>query len=193
LDYIFLDFENLAVQTIPDHIGIEKVFIFAGEKQNKVSLDIAESMQKLGSKAKLIRIKGTGHNALDFHIAYYIGKSAEIDPKGTFKIVSKDKGFDPLVKHLIAEGINCQRIETLATKLVSKKNMQEIILDLGAHFKDKSDKARPKKLAKLKAYIKNRIKEEDAIVEMATEGLISNGIIEVNAGKIKYGEGLGKI
>ena len=85
LDYIFLDFENLPVQTIPDHSGIERVFLFAGEKQKKVTLDVAESMQKLGSKAKLIKIKGSGNNALDFHIAYYIGKYAEIYSKTTFK------------------------------------------------------------------------------------------------------------
>ena len=186
MDYIFLDFENLAAQAIPDHSGIEKVFIFAGEKQTKVSLDVAESMQKLGPNAKLIRIKGTGNNALDFHIAYYIGKYAEIDPKGIFKIVSKDKGFDPLVKHLISEGISCQRIETLATKLISKKNLQEWISDHAEHFKNLSDKARPKKLEKLKAYIKNRIREEEAVVEKVIEGLLGAGGIEISAGKVKY-------
>jgi hypothetical protein len=186
LDYIFLDFENLAVQSIPDHSGIERVFIFAGEKQNKVSFDVAESMQKLGAKAKLIRIKGSGNNALDFHIAYYIGKYSEIDSKGTFKIISKDKGFDPLVKHLLSEGINCQRIETLATKLVIKKNLQERISELGSHIRNLSEKARPKKLAKLKAYIKNKTKEEDAVIEMVIEGLVSGGEIEINVGKIRY-------
>lgn len=186
MDYIFLDFENLPLQAIPDHSGIEKVFIFAGEKQTKVSLDVAESMRKLGAKAELIRMKGNGNNALDFHIAYYIGKYAEKDPKGSFKIVSKDKGFDPLVKHLESEGVDCRRIETLATKQVSKGDLQELIAGHGEHFKNLSDKARPKKLAKLKAYIKNRIREEEAIVEKVIEGLEATGGIEIIAGKVKY-------
>jgi hypothetical protein len=186
LEYIFLDFENVALQAIPEHADIQKVFLFVGEKQTKVSIEIAESMQRLGQKAELIRINGSGNNALDFHIAYYIGKYSEIDPNGKFRIVSKDKGFDPLVSHLNFKKIDCARIETLATKVISKKNLKEMISELGTHFHELSEKARPKKENKMKAYIKNRIKQEDAIVNEAFEKLISDGQIEVIGGKIKY-------
>jgi hypothetical protein len=186
LEYIFLDFENVAFQAIPEHADIQKVFLFVGEKQTKVSLEIAESMQRLGPKAELIRIKGSGNNALDFHIAFYIGKYSEIHPHGRFRIVSKDKGFDPLVAHLNARKIDCARVETLATKAISKSDLNEMISGLGAHFNALSEKARPKKESKLKAYIKNRIKQEDAIVNDAFEKLVSDGHIEVLGGKIKY-------
>lgn len=81
----------------------------------------------------MIRIKGPGKDALDFRIAYYIGKFAEKDPKGMFKIVSKDKGFDPLVEHLRSEKIDCVRIETLATKVISKSGLMETIAEHGIH------------------------------------------------------------
>lgn len=186
MDYIFIDYENIAPRAIPDHAGIKMVFIFAGEKQKGVSFDVAESMQKLGAKAKLVRMIGSGQNALDFHIAYYIGKYSEIDPKGTFKIVSKDKGFDPLVKHLTAAKIDCSRIDMLATKLISKVGLQELVLEIGAHIKGLSEKARPKKSGKLKAYIKHRTHEEDAVVESIFEKLVFEKQFEVFGGKIKY-------
>lgn len=187
MEYIFIDFENLPVQGIPDHGGIQKVFLFAGEKQTKVSLDIAESMQKLGPKAKLIRMKGSGNNALDFHIAFYLGKHSETDPKASFRIVSKDKGFDPLVAHLVFQGIDCARIENLATKPLSKKDLQELIAGVGAHLLGLSEKTRPKKVGKLKAYIKNHEREEDAVVDQVFDGLVADGVIQAEGGKVKYG------
>ena len=47
-----------------------------------------------------VKISGTGPNALDFHIAFYIGQFAEKDPGANFYIVSQDAGFDPLLNHL---------------------------------------------------------------------------------------------
>jgi len=46
---------------------------------------------------------------LDFHIAFYIGQLAERDPDAYFHIISKDTGFDPLIKHLKGRGILAQR------------------------------------------------------------------------------------
>src|SRR5688572_13067392 len=135
MDYIFIDYENIAPRAIPDHSDIRMVFIFSGDKQKDVSFDVAESMQKLGDRAKLVRMVGSGKNALDFHIAYYIGKYAEIDPEGSFKIVSKDKGFDPLVKHLVSGKIDCARIETLAVKKMTQAGLQELIAEMGTHLK----------------------------------------------------------
>lgn len=71
-------------------------------------------MQELGKDAKYIKISGNGPNALDFHIAYYIGELASKDPKACFHIISKDTGFDPLVSHLKTRNIKVQRERDLA-------------------------------------------------------------------------------
>jgi hypothetical protein len=131
-------------------------------------------------------MNGSGKNALDFHIAYYVGKYAEIDPKGTFRIISKDKGFDPLIEHLRAADIDCSRIENLSTKIISKTDLQGMIDALGPHFREMNGKARPKKAAKLKAYIKNRYREEDALVDEVFAGLASAGLFVLDGTKIKY-------
>ena len=57
-------------------------------------------MQRLGENAEYVKMGGNGSNALDFHIAFYIGQLAERGPNAYFHIISKDSGFDPLIKHL---------------------------------------------------------------------------------------------
>jgi hypothetical protein len=52
-------------------------------------------MQRLGEHARYVRIGGTGRNALDFHLAFYLGELVQRDPGGVFRVVSKDGGFDP--------------------------------------------------------------------------------------------------
>jgi hypothetical protein len=186
LEYIFIDCENVALKSIPDHDRICMLFLFVGEKQKNVPIEIAESMGKLGPKAEFVRMHGAGKNALDFHIAYYLGKCAEIDPKGIFRIVSKDTGFDPLVKHLQAAEIDCSRVENLSTKVISRTDLQGMIAELGTHLREKSVKARPKKAGKLKAYIQNRYREEAALVDEVFAGLASAGLFVLDGTKIKY-------
>lgn len=63
----------------------------------------------MGERAQYIQIAGSGPNALDFHIAFYIGEIAAKDPAASFRVISKDTGFDPLLKHLRARGISATR------------------------------------------------------------------------------------
>ena len=87
--------------------------MFVGETQAKIPFDLADSMQLLGNNARYVKITGTGQNALDFHIAYYIGQLAAKEPDASFSIISKDKGFDPLVRHLTAKKIHIHRHKDL--------------------------------------------------------------------------------
>ena len=63
-------------------------------------LSLAAALQTLGSSAEYVTLETTGANALDFHIAYYIGVLSSQDPSAFFHVISKDTGFDPLIKHL---------------------------------------------------------------------------------------------
>ena len=112
---ILIDFENVQPKDLAQLRGRPfKTKVFCGANQTKVPFDLAAELQPLGPDAEYIRIQGTGPNALDFHIAYYIGRlSAEL-PGATFHIVSKDKGFDPLIKHLKTQDITCNRLSSLS-------------------------------------------------------------------------------
>jgi hypothetical protein len=115
VNYVLIDFENVQpknLEILSKHPF--KIYVFVGANQAKVSFDLAAAMQALGSNAQYIKISGNGPNALDFHIAFYIGELAAHDPKGCFHIISKDKGFDPLVTHLKTRQIKVERSVDLA-------------------------------------------------------------------------------
>ena len=107
---VLIDYENVQPKNLSllnqEHF---LVLVFLGEHQTKVSFELAKMLQPLGNKADYIRIDGNGTNALDFHIAFYIGKLFKEYPNSFFHIISKDKGFDPLIRHLKSQKILCAR------------------------------------------------------------------------------------
>ena len=115
MNYVLIDFENVQpknLEILESHPF--KVFVFVGENQTKVPYELAAAIQTLGANAKYIKISGNGQNALDFHIAYYVGDLAAKDPEANFHIITRDTGFDPLIKHLKGRNIRIQRARDLA-------------------------------------------------------------------------------
>lgn len=114
-NYVLIDFENVQPKNLEILSGHPfKVFVFVGANQMKLSFDLVEAMQLLGSDARYVKMAGNGQNALDFHIAYYVGELAAKDPQAQFHIISKDRGFDPLIRHLSDRKIRVQRERDLA-------------------------------------------------------------------------------
>ena len=114
-NYILIDLENIQPETLvvlePEQFH---VIVFVGASQSKIAFDTAMALQKKGEKAEYVKVSGTGHNALDFHIAFYLGQLAAADPKAFFHILSKDTGFDPLLQHLKARKIFVGRVSDLS-------------------------------------------------------------------------------
>ena len=136
-NYILIDFENVQPRNLEllQKYPFE-VYVFIGENQAKIPYDLAEAMQAMGEKARYIKISGNGPNALDFHIAFYIGQLACEDPEGYFHIISKDQGFDPLIRHLRNQKIKALREKDLAeipllriSNAVSTDEKLELIVD----------------------------------------------------------------
>ena len=113
-NYVLIDFENVT----PDNLDLLdqewiRVFLFVGKNQTKLPFPIVKAIQKLGSRAEYVEMTGTGHNALDFHIAFYIGRISVTDKDAYFHIVSNDTGFDPLITHLKQEHIFTDRVSKI--------------------------------------------------------------------------------
>ncbi|MCP4290118.1 MAG: hypothetical protein GY792_37890 [Gammaproteobacteria bacterium] len=109
-----MDYENVQPKNLaPLNDHQFKVLVFVGSNQNKIPLDLASSLQALWSNAEYVQIGGNGPNALDFHIAFYIGQLAERDPNSYFHIISKDTGFYPLIKHMKSKKVYAQREKDL--------------------------------------------------------------------------------
>lgn len=107
---ILVDFENVQ----PTDIGLLKdgpfkVKIFLGSNQAKVPVSLASALQSLGANAEYVILESAGKNALDFHIAYYLGVLSGEDKLAHFHIISKDTGFDPLIKYLKGRKISVCR------------------------------------------------------------------------------------
>jgi hypothetical protein len=100
-NYVLIDYENVQVKSLALlKDGQFRVRVFLGPNNTKLPVELVLAMQELGDRAEYIVLETPGANALDFHIAYYLGVLASSDPLGFFHIISKDTGFDPLIKHL---------------------------------------------------------------------------------------------
>ena len=96
-NFVLIDSENVK----PDYIEKLKqehfrVIIFVGANLKRLEFPIVNAVQSLGSNGSYVQISNHGPSALDFHIAYYIGRLSAAHPDAYFHIISKDKGFDPL-------------------------------------------------------------------------------------------------
>ncbi len=109
-NYVLVDYENVKVAHI-DRLCDERfhVILFLGAQDTKLPLDLVLVMQQLRDRGSYVVLDAHGHNALDFHIAYYLGTLATKDPTGFFHLVSRDTGFDPLIRHLKTQGLLCAR------------------------------------------------------------------------------------
>jgi hypothetical protein len=138
-NYVLIDYENVqpAALTILDQEHV-KILIFVGANQTKIAIEVASALQRMGSRAEYIQISANGPNALDFHIAFYIGQLAAADPGASFHIISKDTGFDPLIQHLKSKKIIVRRSSVVAdipmvkasTAISSDEQIAAIVADL---------------------------------------------------------------
>ena len=79
---VLIDYENVQSEDLSalkqDNF---RIIVFVGARQTKIPFETAVALQQLGSNAEYVKISGSGPNALDFHIAFYIGQLAEKDPE----------------------------------------------------------------------------------------------------------------
>jgi hypothetical protein len=122
VDHIFVDYENvrnvdLSIFGIPG----ATVTLLLGMQDQKLSVDLVEKLIANAATVDLVRLDAPGRNAVDFALAYYLGRKVAADPRGAFHLVSKDKGYDPLVEHLRGKKIRVQRHEDLAAVIAMLK------------------------------------------------------------------------
>ena len=112
---LLIDYENVQGMDLSRMKQLDcKVYVFTGSLQNKIPIELVTTAQALGNKLEWVRIEGTGPNALDFHIAYYLGVLIAKDHANEYMVLSRDKGFDPLLKHLAKEKVICKRITSIS-------------------------------------------------------------------------------
>src|SRR3954471_10219744 len=96
LNHVFVDFEN--VHTVDLSVIGSKAVSFTllvGLRQTKLDVSLVEKLFEHAVSVQLVRLTSAGKNALDFTLAYYVGRAVAADPTGFFHIVSRDTGYDP--------------------------------------------------------------------------------------------------
>ena len=193
-NYVLIDFENVMPENL-DLLDQEwiKVMLFVGMNQTKLPFAVVKAIQKLGSRAQYVEMAGTGHNALDFHIAYYIGRIAVTDKDAYFHIVSNDTGFDPLIAHLKQEHIFADRVTKIEgipaliqAKVVAKSPAERIEFATDRLLKPNVTRPRTRKtlLSHVAAMFLKALPEEE--VAVIVDGLFKSGCVRENGKRIEY-------
>lgn len=212
MNYVLIDYENVPVKSLAHLKGEHfQVRVFLGPKNPKLHRDLVIEMQRFGERGEYIVLEAGGKNALDFHIAYYLGKLAAADPTGFFHVISEDTGFDPLLKHLKTKDIFAVRsvsIEAMPcfgqvaagkidTNVASDKAKPksaagrvsvEDLIKVAADDLIKRKTARPGTLKKLLSTIHAKCGKElpAAIIDAVYEGLVERGYVTVVGTKVTY-------
>lgn len=191
-NYILIDYENIQPKVLS---GLDaehfKVMVFVGANQSKISFETAAALQALGEKAQYIQISGNGTNALDFHIAFYIGRLAAEEPTPYFHIISKDKGFDPLIEHLRSRKILAARSTDISDipllKIANSRSPAEKRVAIIEHLRTRGA-AKPRTLKTLTNTIltlfQKQVPEEEVKALLRT--LSDEGAVTVSGTKVAY-------
>jgi hypothetical protein len=96
--HVLVDWENVQ----PDEAGCRglvpdatDVWLFHGPNQKNVG----RGYETFGERVIPVRISRTGKNALDFHLAFYMGYIAAKHPGSGLVVLSNDKGYGPMLDH----------------------------------------------------------------------------------------------
>jgi hypothetical protein len=186
---LLVDYENVQQVDFDRLDEGFQVMVFVGASQKSVPIDVVACTQKLGNRVVWHRVDGNGSNALDFYIAFQLGRVIETMPDLHCIVLSKDKGFDPLLRHLNKSGLKCRRINSLLeldpkSSSTEEPNYKRVFELLGKTEK----KSRPRKRTTLSQHIsamfQKKISQSD--VDRIINILFANKMISENNNVITY-------
>lgn len=191
-NYVLIDYENVQPVAL-SVLGKEhfKVIVFVGASQSKVAFDVAAQLQRLGPSASYVKIAGNGPNALDFHIAYYIGQLAAAEPDAYFHIISKDNGFDPLITHLKSKKILACRSKDISdmpiVKAANSKAPAEKLAVIVANLKQRGA-SKPRTVKTLSSTVSSLFQKalpEDELASLL-KLMEKQGLLAITGTKVVY-------
>lgn len=115
---LFVDFENVHDLRAASRLENAFIYFFRGAQQKAIddaTLDAIAAMPP--GRFQRVTISGTANNALDFHIAFYLGVTLQKDPSARCVVVSRDGDYDILIQHLRGRGFNVSRCRTLSAPI----------------------------------------------------------------------------
>lgn len=211
-NHVLIDFENVHVKSLELLKGEHfRVMVFLGPKNTKLPVDLVLAMQTFGTRGEYVLLESPGANALDFHVAFHLGRLAAEDPSGFFHIISKDTGFDPLIQHLKArkvfsarsptiEEMPCFRVASPVTPVIAPAQVppnERHAADIGrfdefcamaiAQLVSMKQK-RPGRLSTLHNAIQSKLGKDvsGSTVDMVCSELVKRGLVKVAGQRLAY-------
>jgi hypothetical protein len=165
---LLIDYENVQNINLSEIEGADcKVYIFTGSSQNKIPIELVRSAQALGDRLDWVRIDGN-----------------------EYVILSRDKGFDPLIKHITREKVSCKRISGIS-EIGPIKRTKGPDAEYGkviANLKKIEKGQRPRNKKTLRQHIKSLVgktQSEEKLAQIVDRLFATKQIVEEH-GKISY-------
>lgn len=130
---VLVDYENVHKVDLSLLDDSYSAIIYVGAKQNPPKAAKKPATAHRFTRVDFQKIEGSGKNALDFHIAFQLGRIIETAPKTECFVLSKDKGFDPLVAHLNKNGLKCSRVNCVEELLPAPQLESQLKLETHPH------------------------------------------------------------
>jgi hypothetical protein len=195
---LYIDYENVQSVNLSRIDQREcKIWLFTGVSQSKIPTDLAKSIHSLADRLEWVTIDGNGRNALDFHIAFYLGVHTTQSPKDEYFLLSKDKGFDPLISHVSKKGIRCKRIASISeiestqrTTAKVKKPLESdgVYANILKNLVKIEQTKRPRNRKTLRQHVRTlagkSLSEEK--LDQLIERLFAEGVITDSSGRLTY-------
>ena len=186
-NYIFVDYENVQNLNLDLIAGKPVMVLFiVGPRQKSLPAVLSKQIHKYHDQVEWIESEGASRNALDLVLAYRVGVQAKADPGGYFHILSKDKDYDALIKHLRAQHLRACRDEVFseisALVELSKMSISERVAWVIERI-EKNQASRPKNkkslLTTIHAICRKELSAEE--VEKILNRLVALKKVEFNA------------
>lgn len=186
---IYVDFENVPNVEIQE-TGDTRILLFIGQSQKRLSTSIVKAIQPLGKNVEWVQINGSGKNALDFHIAYYLAMN-KAQPNTEHFIISKDAGFDPLIAHVNGLGQKVKRVVSFADvfqKIGLGKELEVKYKKVKENLMKQQKTKRPKSRKTLTSFIEATFQKKISTGETnkLIENLFRDGLLEEKSKRISY-------
>jgi hypothetical protein len=186
---IYVDFENVPNIEIQETTDTT-ILLFIGQSQKRLSTSTVKAIQPLGKNVEWVQINGSGKNALDFHIAYYLAMN-KAQPNTEHFIISKDSGFDPLIAHVNGLGQKVRRVVSFADvfqKIGLGKELEGKYRKVKENLMKQQKTRRPKSRKTLSSFIEATFQKQISAGETnkLIENLFREGLLEEKSRRISY-------
>lgn len=138
MSVFLIDYENVSASGLE---GLESltqndiVHIFYTENADRLTFDAHRRLLETKAQVRYNKVESGTKNALDFQLATYLGYLLRENGEVPYYIISKDNGFDSVIKFWGRQGIGLRRLPNLAVETVTQEQ-EELLRKLRELLED---------------------------------------------------------